>query len=1090
MNKIYQPFLLYLTFILFSLPFSSHAQLASPQQARVKIDVKAKFLHDVLKDIENQTGYQFNYDESEVNSRDLVTISSSSNLDALLKGLSAKLGLEFSFTGNYIAIRKAAKVNKPFRMITGVVTESKTGLAVPGVNVVRKGAGQAVITNTNGEYTMRLTGDNIDGTVLVFSYIGMKKTEVTVGKQSFISIAMEDDVFGMDEVVVTGSYTPDKRREDVVGSISYVNAKALQVDRPIESFDKLLEGLVAGVQVETTTTLNTPVKINIRGMGSLPTIGSSRTTSSQPLFVVDGIPMYEQQRGNESSDFSNEDYLNPLSNINVDDIKSISILKDATASALYGANAANGVVIITTKGGTAGRTMVNFRYTTGVATFINEYKWLSGPQYYSLLREAYINGGTSATTASSLAGSSTINTDWLDLTTRNAVYHDAGMDVSGGSGQTTFRFSSGYLNQKASSLENDLQKVYLRLNLDHQFSDKFKVGINLSPTLTKSNALSNYGAASLLPNLAPYTADGGFTKFLGIINPMAALTQNENSNKGVQLMVRTNASYKLTNEITLSGTLGAESYQNKQTQFNSGLNATGENVNGRLVIYDRNYLSYTGFLQATYDKTFNKHTLNFLAGTQFEDQETDLLRGQGTGFTFDRLRTLSSASIKSSSSSKSSSATISYYSQVGYDFDKKYYATFNLRADKSSIFGGDKQVALNGSLGFGYILSKEDFLKDNKTLTFLRLRTTYGATGNSRIGNYSARGLYAFGTGSSTYNGNVISVPDGSAAPNPDLGWEKNLKLNFGLDFTLYNKVQVTAEYYSNTIHDLISSVDVPLETGFTTISANTGKMRNKGFELSVNANAIERKNFSWNIAWNLGANQNKLLAYNNSLGSIFSATGTGYGLVVGNSTSDIYGYRLAGVDPATGTEQFYGPDGTLKTAKEILELPLASASVIGNRLPDFQGGLVNNFTLKNFTFSFNVLYNYGGQQLFSYLDEAYGRNLSNRNQSVNLIDRWQRPGDITDIPQLLINRSVVINSSRYLADISYLKLSNVAFGYKFSDRLTSRLHMNNLSVFANATNLLYIYKDRGTKGRNGVAEKRFVYPETMAFTAGVKIGL
>ncbi|MDO7744143.1 MAG: TonB-dependent receptor plug domain-containing protein, partial [Pedobacter sp.] len=394
-----------------------------------------------------------------------------------------------------------------------------------------------VVTNREGEFTLKLNGDQIDNNVLVFSYIGMKSKEVTLGRQTFVNVILENDVFGMDEVVVTGSYTADKRREEVVGSISSVSAKALQVDRPIESFDKLLEGLVAGVQVETNTTLNTPVKINIRGMGSLPTIGASRTTSSQPLFVVDGVPVYEQQRGNESSEFNGEDYLNPLSNINPDDIKSISILKDATASGLYGANAANGVVIITTKKGDAGKTRFNFNYDTGVNTFINKYQWLSGPEYYSLLRETLINGGMSATQAAQVSGSRTTDTDWLDLTTRNAVYNNANMDISGGSDKTTFRFSTGYRNQQTSAMGNDLKKFYLRLNVDHKVNDKFKIGFNFSPTYTNSNTMSSYGSIIMPPNLEPYT-DGTYSQFLGLANPLAVTAQNENSNKGLQMMAR------------------------------------------------------------------------------------------------------------------------------------------------------------------------------------------------------------------------------------------------------------------------------------------------------------------------------------------------------------------------------------------------------------------------------------------------------------------------------------------------------------------------------------------------------------------------
>lgn len=1096
MNKVYPKILLVLTLLLFYHVVPTLAQSKNPT---VTVNVVQKPLNTVLKDIEKQTGLTFNYDQKEVELLQPITLNIKNNLKEVLTAISGQSGLDFNIAGNNIAIRKGIRKTAPqVKLITGVVTSRQDGQPIPGVNVFKKGTRQGAVSNVNGEFTIRLAGENIENTMLEFIYIGMLTKEVTVGKQTFLKVEMDNDIFGMDEVVVTSSYTKEKRREDVVGSISQLNSVQLQTYRPIESFDKMMEGLIAGVQVETTTELNTPVKINIRGQGSLPSFGISRGTSTQPLFVIDGIPSYEQQRGNEASVFNGEDYLNPLSNINPNDIKSISVLKDAAASALYGANAANGVIIITTKNGHGGKSTVNFNYDTGISTFINEYKWLSGPQYYSLLREAYVNDGRSVTDATQLAGSKTINTDWFDLTNRNAIYHNAGIELSGGTEKTSFRFSGGYRSQQSSSLGNDLQKIYTRLRVDHKMSEKFRVSLNLSPTFTQGNSLSAYGGVTLPPNIAAVSEDGTYQDIQGVPNPLAILTQNQHKNKGFQLMANANGTYQLTKEIAISGSLGTDILQNKQTQYLSAQNATGRSARGRLTIYDRNYTSYIGFLQATYDKTFNnKHTVNYLIGTQLENRETDLLRGAGAGFSFDRYTTLSMATSQTSASSNSSDASISYYSQLGYDFNKKYYANVNARIDKSSIFGGDKQVAFNSSLGLAWVVSNEDFLKDNKVFSFLKLRSTFGSTGNSRIGTYAARGLYYFGTQSgNTYNGNVASYPEVSAAPNPDLGWEKNYKLNFALDVTLFDRVNVTAEYFNNTIVDLISAVAVPLETGYANISANTGKMRNQGFELSINSTIVANKNFNWNTAFNLGTNKNKLISFNNGYSALYSASSDAAGLKVGNSTSAIYGYRWAGVDPQTGKETFYDPNGDIKFSSQISTLPISSTTVLGDRLPDFQGGFVNSFNFYNFNFSFNILYSYGASKLVSYSDESDGLNLQHRNQSVNLLDRWQKPGDIANIPQLHIthtvttNTNLVANSSRYLYDMSYLKLSNVSLGYKLPQKMSSRLSLNNLSVFANATNLFYVYKDAGTKGRNGIAEKRFVYPETSAFVLGLRVGL
>ncbi len=880
MNKINLILIISFFSVLSILHFISIAQ----SNVKVKIKNTDKKLLLVFDAVEKQSNFKFNYDKNEINLNQVFNLNFDGKLPDLLSKLQNIAGLEFQFAGNTIAVRKSNEVNLPTRIITGVVTDRLDGQTIPGANIFIEGTKKGAVTNINGEFTLKITSANINDINLLVSFIGMKNQVIKVGNQSYFKIALEIDAIGMNEVVVTGSYTKDKRREDVVGSISQLSAKQLQVDRPIESFDKMMEGLIAGVQVVTNTELGTPVTVNIRGQGSLPTFGSNSTTSSQPLYVIDGVPMYEQQKRNEASTFNRSDALNPLSNINPDDIKSISVLKDATASALYGANAANGVIIITTKAGTAGKTKVNFNYDTGIATFINEYEWLSGPEYYSLLRETYINEGRSVTVATQTAGSPTINTDWFDLTTRNANYQNANLEVSGGKEGTTFRFSSGFRNQQASSLRNDLQKVYIRLRVDHKISDKFNVGISLSPTLTTKNALSNYGAVLLAPNISPYNADGSFADFQGVPNPIAVLEQNDNFHKGLQLIGNVNASYKITDAIAISGTFGADFYQNKQTSYLSALNLTGRNRNGFLEIFDKNYNGYIGFIQATYDKTFNKkHTVSYVLGTQVEDKTTNQLGGTARGFTFDRLRILSAASTQNSYSSKAEEATVSYYSQLGYDFDKKYYININGRADQSSVFGGDKQVALNGSLGLGWIVSKEDFLKDIKAINLLKLRATYGSTGNSRIGTYSARGLYDFGTSSGVlYNGNVTSTPEGTSAPNPDLGWERNLKLNVGLDITLFNRLQITAEYYRNTIKDLISSVNVPIETGFTNILANTSTMLNTGFELTINTENIRKENFQWNTAFNFATNKNKITAFNNGFAAVFSSGEDAAGFKVG----------------------------------------------------------------------------------------------------------------------------------------------------------------------------------------------------------------
>ncbi|NEM98416.1 SusC/RagA family TonB-linked outer membrane protein [Pontibacter sp. BT327] len=1072
----------------------TYAQTRDWKKINVSINVKQEPIRVVLGDLEKQIDMSFSYDATELDLEQKISITFNGSLFNAFREIGSLAGVDFLQNDNTITIRKRKTTLNvaDTRIINGVVVDKQDNSPLPGVMVIVKGTNKATSTDLNGEFSFRLVKENIPATVLEFRFMGMRTKEVVVGSQSRFEVALEQNTHSLKEVVVTSSYEGEKRREEVVGSISQLTSRELQVDRPIESFDKMMQGLIAGVQVETSTEPNKPVKVNIRGQNSITSFGGKRNTSTQPLYVVDGVPMYEQQRGDESTRFNNENYLNPLSNINPQDIQSISVLKDASASAIYGADAANGVIIITTKAGTAGKTRVNFDYSTGVSTFINEFKYLSGPQYYEVLREAYINNKLPVKTAELRAGSSTIDTDWFDLLNRNGSYQNANFSLSGGNEATNYRFSTGYMNQKSSSRGNELSKLFVNLRLNHKLSNKFDLGIKISPAFTRQSGVNSFGGVILPPNIAPYNENGDPNELpdMKVANPIAVQEQNEDYHEGVSFMGSTSLNYKVTDALSFSGTLGTDYYDKKETQFRSARNATGRNLNGALRIYDRKNLGWIAFMQGMYDKTFlARHSVNVIAGTQMQDQETNLLNGYGSGFTYDRMRELSQAETQQSASSKNEKATLSYYSQASYSFDKKYFFNVNARADKSSAFGGDKQVALNGSIGLGWIVTKESFLQPTDVLNHLRFRASYGSTGNSRIGTYAARGLYAF-TGTSNYNGNTGSVPDGSAAPNPGLGWERSIKLNFGLDATFFNRIDITAEVYQNTIKDLISTIEVSHEIGFKGVSANTGTMQNRGFELTVNSSNIQNQNLNWTSSFNFGLNRNKITAFNYGFLSQYSAATSASVTKVGTSTGSIWGYEWGGVDPDSGEEWFYDKNGNKLTAKETNVLPISEGMVIGDRLPLFEGGLVNTFNYKTITFSFNIIYSYGASFLADYSIQSDGRNLDHRNQSINLLDRWQKPGDITNVPKLYFPRSIVSNSSRYVHDLSHIKLSNVALSYQLPEHITGMLRMKNLSVFTNASNLLYWYREKSPEGRNGIAEVRFIYPEMMTVTGGVRIGL
>jgi len=1057
-------------------------QTSFAQEKQINLTLRAATIQEIFTGIEKQSGYTFNYNAADLNLRTKYRFVYKGKLSGALIHLTGLVGLILKQDGSNILVRVL-----PSRMITGRVTDQK-GTALPGVIIQVKDGAHIATTGPDGTYKGRLIAKDLVSERLQFRMIGMRDLVTEpLADRKFVNAEMEEDITMMKDVIITSSYTNGKPREEVVGSISQVNAEQLQIQRPIESVDKMLEGLVAGVYVESGTELGKAVKVNIRGQGSLIPFGVSRTTSSQPLYVIDGIPVQEQSESEANSLFNAETLLNPLAGINPSNIASISVLKDAAATTIYGANAANGVIIITTKSGVQGKTKANLSYSQGVSTFINRLKLLSGPEYYTLTREALINDGKSVFEAEATAGNKTTDTDWLGLTNRNATYSNLNFDLSGGNAGMDYYFSAGYRKQQASSLNNDLKELYVSLKVNHRITKKLKFGITLSPTLSSKNGLNAYSANTYMPPNIDPNDEQALASQSTRPNPIDVINQNEDFSRSLTFNGNAKLRYDVLPGLYVSGTIGGNTFYSKQTQYYSAENSTGRNLDGRLRIFDRNTYSWLGFVQAGYDKTFKEHhSINLIAGYEAKEENTDLMSGTGTGFSYDKIRTLSQASVKSSASSSLSSATISYYSQAGYDFKKRYYVNVSVRSDKSSMFGGDKKVATNSAVGLGWVVTKENFLQPGKVLNYLRLRGSYGSTGNSRIGSYASRGLYGF---SANYNGETAAIPSGSSAPNPDLGWEKNYKLNFGADLTAFNLLRITAEVYSNTIKNLISTIDVPLESGYTYVNVNAGNMRNKGFELSVDADLIKKRKFNWTAALNYGFNKNKVLSLNEGFTDNYSISATASALKAGYSTTAIWGVKWAGINPDNGQELFYAPDGSKVNRSAMLAYGTSAWEVLGDRLPKFQGGMVNKFSYGDFSLTLNTQYSWGASYLLRTAYYGDGALITFSNMSVNLLDRWQNPGDITEVAKLSNLFNQVPNSSRYVYDMSYIKLSNATLNYRLPEKYAGKIGTRAISVFLNASNLAYWYKDKSEAGRNGIKELRNTYPEARTLSAGLNIG-
>jgi len=976
--------------------------------------------------------------------------------------------------------------------VVGTVISSDDGQPLEGVTIIVKNSNKATATDKGGKFTLLVNDAVFQQGSLLVNYVGYYRQEIRFYKKKELTVRLVKEIPTLNEVVVTNSYTKPKRKEEVTGSIVTVSAEQLQTSRPIESFDKMLEGLAAGVQVEQSTELGTPVKINIRGQNALTPLGGTNSqvlaTSSQPLFIVDGVPIKEQRKGDEGIAFlANEQLLNPLAGLNPDDIETISILKDAAAAAIYGANASNGVIIITTKKGKAGKTRLNVGYNSGWAQPINQVKWLSGQQYYTLVKEMYLNDGRTPFDAELLAGASNINTPWFNLVNRYSSFQNADVELSGGNENTTFRISASYLNQASIQKGNDFKKAYFRLQLDHKVSNKFTISATLAPSLTTKNALNVYADVPIIPNAPAYNADGTFFKFstLGVPNPLAVLAQNTNVHNGGSINGNIRFDYALRKNLRISTLFGIDALVNKLNTFDSPKNATGESKNGFAQIYDRQEFSWINSNTINWNTTINaKHRIEITAGTELQSQQTKLLRGAGTGFTYYRLNELSNAASQTAASSRQQVTSVSLYGQGVYNYWGKYILSASARYDAASIFGNDVNATLNNAIGFGWIVNKERFLQRTKWINLLHLKASYGTTGNSRIGSYAARGLYSFSN--TGYNGNTAASI--ATAPNPNLGWEKSYKQNIGVEFGFLKKYNIVVEYYQSIIDDAISSIPIPVQNGFTTVLANIGKMRNRGVDASINAKLFTGK-FTWTTTLNAGFNKNIVVEVKNK-NSLLGPNTDGTILKEGVSTSAIWGFNFAGVDAATGRELYIDRAGKIVPVTALDRNLETGGTYLGDRLPKLQGGWINSFSYKGITLSINLVYSVGGKQLISNENENNGRNLSNRNQSVNLLDRWQKLGDITNIPLLSASSNpLVYTSSKYVYDNTFFRLSNASLAYTLPKKIVEKLKTS-VSVFANATNLFYWYKQKSPAGRNGIREYRFNFPEAQTFTWGAKLYL
>ena len=985
-------------------------------------------------------------------------------------------------------------------VVRGIVVDTQ-GDPLIGVTVQQKDTKNMCLTDLDGRYTLTVSG-SLPAT-LTFTYVGMKKLTQRVTTTAEQTVRMQEDSKIIKDVVIVGAYGTMQKRSDLVGSAYQVGSKELE-NLPKGRLDTMLDGLMPGVKIDINSDSpdNSRPRFNVRVRGE-----GSLSASSEPLWVIDGVPMFT---GGTTNLMPGQNYtVSPLSFLNPDDIESITVLKDATATSIYGADGGNGVVLVTTKKGREGKTNVSVNVEYGIANIDRSTapKVLNAQQFLELAREAYANAGLDPRAFpyqdNALNQYSTTDTDWLD------VYYDTGstfqgnVAVNGGADKAKYYLSGAYYQNQSTIKGNKQQRFSMRSNLDFQLHKKVKLNTILSASYN-TNDLFNMGRDFYenLPIFTPYNPDGTLRLYNRMVsgvdadgnpvfkdykffNSVAEREQNENNQKALYVNANFSLKYDIMQGLSYTGQFGVDFQSNLEQMYSSQKNWSGTSVIGSEGYSTRqsaHVSNWNTIHRLNFNRTFGLHTVGVLAGFEAGSRDYTVVGATGSGFINDYIQDVSYANSRNGSNYSSTTRKASFLGQISYSFDSRYYLTFNGRRDGNSQFGSDVRWADFASVGVSWNVHNEKFFKI-PWITVLKRKASYGANGNSRLGSQEALGLYSYGE-SYAYNGEMGGTQSGT--PNHTLSWETTYKTNLGFRLELFNRFDIDFDWYNHHTKNLLSNLDVSRTTGDTKVYRNVGEMRNRGFDLSLTTkNIVSEKEdgFKWTTELNLAHNTNVLLKLYNGIQKNFGT----YSYIEGYDVSTMFLVRWAGVDPADGSPMWYDKDGN------ITKQYSADNRVAGdNSHSDVTGGMTNTLSYKGFSLRFLLNYQFGGYAFTSFGRDMFSDGLysSSQNQAVEQLDRWQKPGDVALSPKPIwgVSTSSVMNSTRYLYNKTLIRLQNVVLSYRFSRDLIKPLGLNQCVVSLIGNNL-FAYSPYASSDHNSYKTCMSGYPAERSVSLSVNVG-
>jgi TonB-linked SusC/RagA family outer membrane protein len=1042
-------------------------------KAKISINVENIPLNEAFSKLEGQTGASFLYSSSIPLEKKVSVKAVNELLESVLDRLLSPLELQFLVVDNKIVVRAKQKDNKekPLGTITGKVTDLQTNEALPGVNITIKGSNMGTVTGGDGSYSITVADENA---VIIFSYIGYTPQEVALNGRTSIDVQLAPSIQNLNQVVVIGYGT--QLRKDITGSIASIKEEELK-QVPVTSFAQGLQARVAGVQVsQSSAAPGGGVSVIIRG-------GNSILSGNQPLYVIDGFPVYNDNNafapGGLGSLGQNRDALAAL---NPGDIESVEILKDASATAIYGSRGANGVVLITTRQGREGRSRVDFESYYGVQQVARKLPLLNAREFAELANEGYLNDGKPAPYPD--PASLGEGTDWQDEIFRTAPIQNYQLTFSGGNDQTRYTISGNYLRQDGVIIGSRFDRAAFRINLERNISKRLKIGNHLSisrtaddQTITDTGASGSFAgvttaALTMPPTTSVRDADGNYNDntIAGgppVGNPLALALEPLNRVTSTRAIGNFFLEYTLMEGLTLKSSLGADYSSARRDAYLPTTTRRGRGVSGSSAISSREVASWLNENTLTYQKQFDRHGLTVLGGYTMQGQNNIFVLASTQGFTSDEFGTdnLAVGAVPQiPQSGRAEWKLASFLSRINYNYNNRYLLTLTARADGSSRFGEGNKWGFFPSLALGWIVSEETFMKDLPYISNLKLRASYGITGNQEIGQYQS--LAALNAQNYVFGNVLVSGIGPTRVANADLKWETTAQFDGGIDVGLFNdRITFIADYYYKKTTDLLLQVTLPTFTGFATSLQNTGTNENQGVEFSANAKVLTGA-LKWDVGGNISFNRNRLLSLGRSRefpsGPVIGGIGVNNtGIVrVGESLGNFYGYIADGIFQSAEqvTEHRAQPtakpgDIRYRDLNEDGALTFADQTIIGNPQPDYFFGFNSNLAFKNF--DLNILFQgvVGGDILNVGRFELEALNSAN-SQLNTVLERWRPDAPGNTMPRATTT-AVYRLSSRQVEDGTFLRLRNITLGYNLPLATIKRKVLQSARFYVSAQNLL-----------------------------------